>query len=473
MYEKCSIFVGNLAIFCTEKDIEAAFSPFGQILSISIKCDEETSKNLSYGFIKFASEISAHQAMKSLNGSLLCGRPLRIGRALKEKSKEKYPVANSKSAVLETSSIHVTYISYQINNLVTEESLRAIFSTFGDVLDASIKKSTVDDVGNCQSGYGFVHYSNSLKGIESAFEAARSLYDVQIDNVNYICKISHALENYLKGNTQRASPSHPEPPPTVPITPPTSLPTFHRPVKQYQPPQQPQQQHALLDRLKKNSVEPNLFPNNYNNNVHAHSNHRPQPQLQQQQQEHQDQFSSTSKPTMNFFADSETHFDRLHAKPITKSGPLLSTRVRKSFYKQLQAPQSVPSRESLIEQESYFRRFGYQAYKHNELVSTSFSSHSSRDITLDDNNNPNRLFSLNSFPLTNSSNSTLETSFPLDQFHHCNLMALDQGAIPLQSPSWPLISPPNQNNNHQNNLYNHHHMNKHNHKFDPQGSQIW
>jgi RNA recognition motif-containing protein len=77
MYEKCSIFVGNLAIFCTEKDIEEAFSPFGQILSISIKCDEETSKNLSYGFIKFASEISAHQAMKSLNGSILCGRPLR------------------------------------------------------------------------------------------------------------------------------------------------------------------------------------------------------------------------------------------------------------------------------------------------------------------------------------------------------------------------------------------------------------
>ena len=34
----------------------------------------------------------------------------------------------------------------QIEKLVTEESLRAIFSTFGDVIDASIKKSTVDQV---------------------------------------------------------------------------------------------------------------------------------------------------------------------------------------------------------------------------------------------------------------------------------------------------------------------------------------
>lgn len=170
--------------------------PFGHIVSISIKCDEETSKNLSYGFIKYSTEASALHAMKALNGAILCGRPLRIGKALKEKCKDKFLIP--KPTVLETSSIHVTYISYQINKLVTEESLRAIFSTFGEVLDASIKKSTVDDIGGCQSGYGFVHYANSLTGIESAFKAARSLYDVQVDGVNYICKISHALENHLK-----------------------------------------------------------------------------------------------------------------------------------------------------------------------------------------------------------------------------------------------------------------------------------
>lgn len=78
MYEKCSIFVGNLAIFCTEKDIEELFSPYGQIVSVSIKCDEETNKNLSYGFVKFSTEQAAFQAMKCLNGVILCGRPLRF-----------------------------------------------------------------------------------------------------------------------------------------------------------------------------------------------------------------------------------------------------------------------------------------------------------------------------------------------------------------------------------------------------------
>eukprot|EP01034_Spumella_vulgaris_P020725 gene20725-26569_t len=37
---------------------------------------EETSRNLSYGFIKFSSALAAKRAMTELNGVILCGRPL-------------------------------------------------------------------------------------------------------------------------------------------------------------------------------------------------------------------------------------------------------------------------------------------------------------------------------------------------------------------------------------------------------------
>lgn len=47
---------------------------------------------------------------------------------------------------LESASVHVSYISYQLRTLVTEEALRIMFSTFGVVLDCSIKKSYVDQV---------------------------------------------------------------------------------------------------------------------------------------------------------------------------------------------------------------------------------------------------------------------------------------------------------------------------------------
>ncbi len=75
---KSSLFIGDLAIFCSEREIEDAFSPYGEIQEIKIMRSEETSRNLSYGFIKFSSAMAAKRAMTELNGVILCGRPLRF-----------------------------------------------------------------------------------------------------------------------------------------------------------------------------------------------------------------------------------------------------------------------------------------------------------------------------------------------------------------------------------------------------------
>lgn len=74
---KSSLFIGDLAIFCTERDVEETFSPYGEIQEIKIMRSEETSRNLSYGFIKYSSAQAAKRAMGELNGVILCGRPLR------------------------------------------------------------------------------------------------------------------------------------------------------------------------------------------------------------------------------------------------------------------------------------------------------------------------------------------------------------------------------------------------------------
>lgn len=74
---RSTLFIGDLSIFCEEADIQQAFSPFGQITEIKIMRSEETNRNLSYGFIKFATEASSKAAMDALNGTILSGRPMR------------------------------------------------------------------------------------------------------------------------------------------------------------------------------------------------------------------------------------------------------------------------------------------------------------------------------------------------------------------------------------------------------------
>lgn len=74
---KSTLFLGDLSAFCNEEDIHKLFSPFGEIVEIKIMRSEETSRNLSYGFIKFASAACAKKAMNAIDGTLFCGRHIR------------------------------------------------------------------------------------------------------------------------------------------------------------------------------------------------------------------------------------------------------------------------------------------------------------------------------------------------------------------------------------------------------------
>lgn len=204
---KSTLFLGDLSAFCSEADINEIFSPYGEVLEIKIMRSEETHRNLSYGFIKFAAHNSAKKALNGLNGVLFCGRNLRVGWASYKNKKE--PKILQHHDRMDSSSVHVSYISYQLNCIITEESLRILFSSFGVVLDTSIKKSYIDEQGiNRQCGYGFVHFASSQDGVQSALASVAGLNDVTIDDVSYKCSVSHNLEKQLGDNRRPDGPQH-------------------------------------------------------------------------------------------------------------------------------------------------------------------------------------------------------------------------------------------------------------------------
>jgi RNA recognition motif-containing protein len=72
-----TLFIGDLSAFCTERDIHDLFATYGEVTEIKIMRSEETHRNLSYGFLKYASITAAANALNALNGVLFCGRHLR------------------------------------------------------------------------------------------------------------------------------------------------------------------------------------------------------------------------------------------------------------------------------------------------------------------------------------------------------------------------------------------------------------
>lgn len=76
--QQCSLFLGDLSIFCDERDIEEAFAQFGEIIEVRIQRSRETCRPLSYGFVEFAEPECAEAALISMNNYVLKGRPLRL-----------------------------------------------------------------------------------------------------------------------------------------------------------------------------------------------------------------------------------------------------------------------------------------------------------------------------------------------------------------------------------------------------------
>lgn len=77
MEESTTLFLGDLSVFCTEKDIRKLFRSFGPIEAIRVKRGTSSKTNLSYGFIKFVERESAENAFHQLNGVMFLGRALR------------------------------------------------------------------------------------------------------------------------------------------------------------------------------------------------------------------------------------------------------------------------------------------------------------------------------------------------------------------------------------------------------------
>ena len=72
------LYVGNLPFTATEEDLRNAFSPFGEVTSVSIITDRETGRPRGFAFVEME---NADAAIAELNGKDLGGRTLTVNEA--------------------------------------------------------------------------------------------------------------------------------------------------------------------------------------------------------------------------------------------------------------------------------------------------------------------------------------------------------------------------------------------------------
>jgi RNA recognition motif-containing protein len=75
------LYVGNLSFNTTDDSLRATFGEVGEVSDAHVVTDRETGRSRGFAFVTMGSDAIAQQAIASLNGAVVDGRPLRVNEA--------------------------------------------------------------------------------------------------------------------------------------------------------------------------------------------------------------------------------------------------------------------------------------------------------------------------------------------------------------------------------------------------------
>jgi len=143
-----NIFIKNLDKHIDTKSIYDTFSMFGSILSCKVACDIEGNSK-GYGFIHFETEESAQKAIEKVNGMLLDGKKVFVGKFM--------PRSARLREMGEGSSVYTNVYVKNFGEELDRESLEKLFSQFGPILSCAV----MTDSEGKSKGFGFVAFEHA------------------------------------------------------------------------------------------------------------------------------------------------------------------------------------------------------------------------------------------------------------------------------------------------------------------------
>ena len=75
------LYVGNLPYNTSEEDLRTLFSQHGTVESVAVITDRETGRSKGFGFVEFADDNEARNAIAGLSGQEFGGRALTVNEA--------------------------------------------------------------------------------------------------------------------------------------------------------------------------------------------------------------------------------------------------------------------------------------------------------------------------------------------------------------------------------------------------------
>ncbi|XP_016985974.1 polyadenylate-binding protein [Drosophila rhopaloa] len=152
-----NVFIKNLDKAIDNKAIYDTFSAFGNILSCKVATDEKGNSK-GYGFVHFETEEAANTSIEKVNGMLLNGKKVYVGKFIPRKEREKELGEKAK-----------LFTNVYVKNFTEEfddEKLKEFFEPYGKI--TSYKVMSKED--GKSKGFGFVAFETT-EAAEAAVQA--------------------------------------------------------------------------------------------------------------------------------------------------------------------------------------------------------------------------------------------------------------------------------------------------------------
>jgi len=160
-----NVFIKNLDRTIDNKAMYDTFSAFGNILSCKVAQDMSNGESKGYGFVHFETEEAALNAIQKVNGMLLNGKKVYVGRFVPRKDREMELGEKARKFT----NVYVK----NINDEYDEAKLNEMFQKFGKISSVKVMKS---DDGKSK-GFGFVSFEDP----EEAMVACEELNGQDLD----------------------------------------------------------------------------------------------------------------------------------------------------------------------------------------------------------------------------------------------------------------------------------------------------
>lgn len=165
----CRIYVGSINFEIKEDTVKQAFLPFGPIKSVDLSWDPITVKHKGFAFIEYEIPEAAQLALEQMNGVMIGGRNIKVGRP--SNMPQAQPIIEQLS--VEAKNYNRIYIT-SIHADLTENDIKSVFEAFGKIKTCELCADPAK--AGKHRGYGFIEYDSTQAAADAV--TSMNLFDL-------------------------------------------------------------------------------------------------------------------------------------------------------------------------------------------------------------------------------------------------------------------------------------------------------